>query len=94
LLTVAQNDDNDDGVEEAIAPPFSGRYRNFDLHTHAPIGHLLYHLGPTAFVGENHGNLTLTNANAALWTTLTQKIVAETLKKMRLKIPGGKMGTS
>ena len=65
--------DSDDDVEEAMAPPFSRRYRNFELHTHAPIKHLLYHLGPAAFLGDNHANLTLTTVNAGLWLSLTQK---------------------
>ena len=53
-------------LEEATALPFSGRYYNFELHTHAPIKYLLFHLGPAAFVGNNHTNLTLTACNVGL----------------------------
>jgi hypothetical protein len=80
------DDDTDYELDEAIAPPFAGRYRSFDLHTHGPIKHLLYHLGPVAFAGDNCTNLTL---NAGLWLSLTQKAASEALKK--IKIPGGKM---
>jgi hypothetical protein len=37
----------------------------------------------------NHHNLTLTNSNAMR----LRKIMAKILKKFKLKIPGGKMGT-
>jgi len=82
--------DSDEELEEAMAPPFSCQYRNFELHTHAPIKHLLYHLGPTAFVGDNRTNQALTTTNADLWLSLTQKAASEALKKLRVKIPGGK----
>jgi hypothetical protein len=55
------------------------------------IKHLLYHLGPAAFVGDNCANLTLTAINAGLWLSLTQKAASEALKKLRIKIPGGKL---
>ena len=73
-----------------MAPPFSCQYCNSELHTHAPIKHLLYHLGPTAFVGDSHANQALTATNAGLWLLLTQKAVSEALKKLRVKILGGK----
>jgi hypothetical protein len=89
---VLQDDsDSDDEPEDATIPLFSGRYRNFELHTHAPIKDLLYHLGPVAFVGDNRANLTLTAINAGLWLSLTQKAASEALKKLRIKIPGGKL---
>jgi hypothetical protein len=76
-----------------VAPPFSGRYRNFELHTHAPVKHL-YHLGLAAFVGDNRANLTLTAINASLWLSLTQKAASEALKKLRIKIPEGKLSNN
>jgi len=91
-LTISLDDgDTDYEMEEATAPPISGRYRNFELHTHVPIKHLLYHLGPAAFVGDNRANLTLTAIKAGLWLSLTQKATSEALKKLRIKIPGGQM---
>jgi hypothetical protein len=53
------------------------------------IKHLLYHLSPTAFLGDNH--LTLTTVNAGLWLSLIQKTASEALKKLRIKILGGKL---
>jgi hypothetical protein len=35
--------------------------------------------------------MVLTAASASIWLAFTQKAVREALKKMRLKIPGGKM---
>jgi hypothetical protein len=55
-----------------------------------PIKPLLYHLGLAAFVGNNSANLTQTTINASLWLSLTQKAASEALKKLRIKIPGGK----
>ena len=80
----------DDELEEAVAPPFSGRYRNFELHTHAPVNHL----GLADFVGDNRANLTLTTIKAGLWLSLTQKAASEALKKLRIKIPEGKLSNN
>jgi hypothetical protein len=40
-------------MEEETAPTFTGRYRGHELHTHAPINHLVYHFGPGELRGEN-----------------------------------------
>lgn len=72
-------------------PIFTGRYRGHELHTHAPINHLIYHFGPGELCGENRSQMVLTAASASIWLSFTQKAAREALKKMRLKIPGGKM---
>jgi hypothetical protein len=61
------------------------------LGPHAPIKHLLYHLGPTAFIGDNRANLMLTATKATIWLSLPQKVASEALKKLRIKIPRGKL---
>ena len=90
-LTKLQDDGNSDDELEEVALPFLGRYRNFDLHTQAPIKHLLYHLGPVAFVGDNQSNLTLTDISHGLWLLLTQKATTEALKKLKIKVPRGQV---
>ena len=77
--------------EENSAPLFSGRHRKHDLHTHAPINQLVYHLGPKALVGDNRAHLTLTAAHGATWLEFTQKAAREALKKMKMRVPGGNM---
>ena len=77
--------------EESLAPLFSGRYHNHDLHTHAPINQLVYHLGHKALVGDNRAHLTFTAAHGATWLEFTQKAAREALKKMKMRIPGGNM---
>ena len=47
-----------------------GDYRHAHLHTHAPIGHLVYHLGPTAMTPTTLGHFTLTEAATKSWHTL------------------------
>ena len=78
-------------TEERSAPLFSGRHRNHDLHTHAPINQLVYHLGQKALFGDNRAHLTLTAAHSNTWLEFTQKAAKEALKKMKMVIPGGKM---
>ena len=72
-------------------PTFTGRYHGHELHTHAPINHLVYHFGPGELCGENQTQMVLTAASALIWLSFTQKAAKEALKKMTLKIPGGKM---
>jgi hypothetical protein len=74
-------------------PIFAEHFRNADLHTHAPINHLIYHLGPKAMVPLSAGSLTLTDSAARSWHTFTRPgAVREELEKLpKLKIPGGKM---
>jgi len=89
---VARDDSDDDmSPEENSAPLFSGRHRKHDLHTHAPINQLVYHLGPKALVGDNRAHLTLTAAHGATWLKFTQKAAREALKKMKMRVPGGNM---
>jgi hypothetical protein len=88
---VANDSDSDVDMEESSAPTFSGRYCGHDLHTHAPINHLVYHLGPGQLRGENRSHMMLSPACASIWLSFTQKVAKEALKKMRIKIPGGKM---
>jgi hypothetical protein len=78
-------------MEEETMPTFTGRYHGHELHTHAPISHLVYHFGPGELCGENRMHMMLTPASASIWLSFTQKAAREALKKMRLKIPGGKM---
>jgi hypothetical protein len=78
--------------DDDAAPPFSSRYRDADLHTHAPINTLVYHLGRNAFLDSTTSTrLELTPANTEIWLSFTQKKAREALKKMRIRIPGGKM---
>lgn len=87
LLQANGSDDEDD-----TAPLFSGRYRDADLHTHAPINTLVYHLGSNAFLdGVNSSRLELTALNAEIWLSFAKKQVKEALKKMRIRIPGGRI---
>jgi hypothetical protein len=78
-------------MEEEAAPTFTGRYHGHELHTHAPINHLVYRLGPGELRGENRAQMVLTAASASIWLSFTQKAAREALKNMRLKILGGKM---
>ena len=43
-------------------PIFVGDYWHAHLHTHAPIGHLVYHLGLTAMTPMTLRHFTLTEA--------------------------------
>jgi hypothetical protein len=52
----SDDSDGDMSHEEALAPLFLGWHHNHDLHTHAPINQLVYHLGK-ALVGDNHAHL-------------------------------------
>ena len=78
-------------MEEETAPTFTGCYRGHELHTQVPINHLVYHFGPGELRRENRAQMMLTAASASIWLAFTQKAAREALKKMRLKIPGGKM---
>jgi len=75
--------------EESLAPLFLGWHCNHDLHTHAPINQLIYHLGHKALVGDNCAHLTLTAAHEATQLEFAQKAAQEALKKMKMRIPGG-----
>jgi len=78
-------------MEEEAAPTFTGHYRGHELHTHAPINHLVYHFGPGELRRENRAQMALTADSASIWLSFTRKAAREALKKMRIKIPGGKM---
>ena len=91
LQAATEDFDDDMSPEEGSAPLFSGRHRNHDLHTHAPINQLVYHLGHKALLGDNRAHLALTATHGNTWLELTQKAAKEALKKMKMKIPGGKM---
>jgi hypothetical protein len=81
------SDDDDNAT-----PPFLGRYQDADLHMHAPINTLVYHLGRNVFLDSTTSTrLELTPANAKIWLSFTQKKAREALKKMRIRILGGKM---
>jgi len=56
-----------------VRPNYAQGACNFELHTHAPIKDLLYHLGPVAFVGDNRANLTI-NAHPKSCERGTQEI--------------------
>lgn len=89
----SEDSDNDMSTEDRSAPLFSGPHRNHDLHTHAPINQLVYHLGQKALFGDNRAHLALTAAHGNTWLEFTQKAAKEALKKMKIVIPGGKMPT-
>ena len=87
LLQVNGSDDEDD-----MAPLFSGRYRGANLHTHAPINTLVYHLGSNAFLDSvSSSRLELTAPNAEIWLLFAKKQAKEALKNMRIRIPGGRI---
>ena len=78
--------------DKSAAPLFSGQYHGHDLHTHAPINHLVYHLGLCAFQENNcFAYLMLIAAHASAWVVYNKAAAKEALKKMKLKILGGKM---
>jgi hypothetical protein len=56
------------------------------LHMHMLINHLAYHFRP-----ENQAQMALTTAGALIWLSFTQKAAKKALKKMGLKMLGGKM---
>jgi len=58
-----------------------------------PINYLVYHFRPGELCRENRAQIliALTAARASIWLLFTQKVAREALKKMRIKIPGGKM---
>ncbi|KAL7280478.1 LOW QUALITY PROTEIN: hypothetical protein ACG7TL_005410 [Trametes sanguinea] len=74
-----------DNVADAtsLAPPFSCRNRNVDIHTHAPADQLLYHLGLNAASGPHH-SLALKAFAASRWSALTRRKVQE---KLVIRIP-------
>lgn len=79
-----QDYDDDDG---ASAPHFSVRKGQFELHTHAHISHVIYHLGQSAFnkAYQNPGHLVLTEVNASRWLALNRPSVQQ---KLVIRIPG------
>ena len=85
------NNNSDDEVEDKTTPTFTRHYCSHELHMHAPINHLVCHFRPSELQGENRAQMALTAASASIWLSFTQKAAKEALKKMRLKIPGGKM---
>ena len=87
----SEDSDDDMSTEESSAPLFLGQHCNHDLHMHAPVNQLVYHLGQKALFGDNRAHLTLTATHGNTWLEFTQKAVKEALKKMKMVIPGGKM---
>ena len=84
---------SDDDVEEDV-PTFTGHHNGHELHTHAPISHLVCHFGGPGELrgGENRALMTLAPAsNASIWLSFTRKAARETLKKMKIKIWNGKI---
>ena len=87
--------DFDDENNEDPVPLFSRRYHKWDLHTHAPMASLLYHLGPRPFVAGGPGAtdadpLRLTGEAAKNWAALTKPKVCMLVEKIpTLKVPGG-----
>lgn len=77
----------------AAQPIFAQHYRHGDLHCHAPISQLVYHLGPNIMTPLSPGNLALTDVAAQTWDTFTRPgpIRKEIEKLPKLKIPGGRM---
>ena len=66
-------------------PTFTGRHNGHELHTHAPISHLVYHFGgPEELRGESRALMALAPAN-------TRQAAREALKKMKIKIRNGKI---
>ncbi|OSC98921.1 hypothetical protein PYCCODRAFT_1396354 [Trametes coccinea BRFM310] len=74
-----------DGAGDAtsLAPPFSCRNCNVDIHTHAPADQLLYHLGLNAASGPRH-SLIMKAFAASRWSALTRRKVQE---KLVIRIP-------
>ena len=63
---------NDNDLEPDVPIPqpiFVRDYWHAPWHTHAPTGHLVYHLGPTAMAPMTSGHFTLTKVAAKSWHT-------------------------
>ncbi|KAH7906443.1 hypothetical protein BJ138DRAFT_1094126 [Hygrophoropsis aurantiaca] len=80
--------DFDDNTH-TTTPPFTSCEHKFDIHTHAPIEHLVFNLGKKALNGDKTGPCTLSVEAAICWNSLTTSKVLQQLPK--LKIPGGRM---
>ena len=89
------NDSNDDSDDENIeAPLFTCQHNGLpiELHAHALVEDVIYHIGWEAFTTKGSHNLHLTNDAAKHWNSLTKPAARKTLAKLpALKIPGGKM---
>lgn len=86
----AESDDDDDD-----SPQFScqvSRSKKFHLHTHAPVKHLLYHLGPSALKGDDFHGKDLSAVGASRWKALQAPKVKKILTpKLVIKVPGGRL---
>jgi hypothetical protein len=69
--------DNDIDVDEPDSntlvpqPIFAEHFRQAHLHTHAPVSHIVYHLGQNAMMPLTIGNLTLTETATKMWHIFT-----------------------
>ncbi|KAG1858734.1 hypothetical protein DFJ58DRAFT_726517 [Suillus subalutaceus] len=70
-------------------PLFSRTLKTFELHTHAPIQQLIYHLNGNPFAQQLHNHLTLTTEAGARWATLSRPSVKHVILKLppTIKIP-------
>ena len=85
--------DNDSDLDEVIHFTCRLRGAKYNLHTHAPIENLLYHLGPLALKGEP-SNMELMSHAVRHWNALNKKAAQAVLKKLpalKIRVPGGKM---
>jgi hypothetical protein len=79
--------DSDDD-EDPPVPPFSNLYKRTELHTHAPVGHLLYNLGFTAFTNDDPSNSILTDLCASHWSSFQKPKVRKAVKlTIKIKRP-------
>ena len=74
-------------TSRVVSPPFTCRQHTFDLHTHAPINHLVFNLGKRPFTTENDGMLMLSEEAARHWISLTSVRALQLLPKLKIRLP-------
>lgn len=88
-----ESDDDGSKSDTTRCAIFSRTYHKADIHTHAPIQHLVYHFGKNAMQPLETGTVSLNPDASRQWNTFTRsgpvRKAVETLPK--LKIPGGRM---
>ncbi|KII93766.1 hypothetical protein PLICRDRAFT_674207 [Plicaturopsis crispa FD-325 SS-3] len=86
-IAVAESSDDDDDamdVDSDIGPRFTCCYRKSHMHTHAPLAHLVYHIGGSPFESSSfsYSNATLKPFEASRWRTLTRPTVRRIILKL------------
>ena len=93
--TLGSDDDED---EEENVPDFTCTLRNnkYHLHTHAPVYHLIYHLGRDALLGDNFLRKSLSQSAASHWKAVqcTRAVIKQHLPALKIHIPGGRISNT